>query len=705
MTAATMTDSDSILVTIHSDTRLGQQRIGDRWLSFFYTLRSALQQDAVAELEGNDELLLFQHRQLATAVNSLFEHLDRIKHEYQWDQAAGPAPIQIIFHFGKPADLPEPLRNHTSKVWALLEHEGLYITKSLKEQWAILAQGGELAAHHIGEEELGLFPVKFPSRTLIPRDPLFPSRHLTRTAEQKKCFYCGMTTHLPANCPSKLLTLQVQGLPLVGYQPLARLNELFQEAFGHQERLLAILSPGVATAQLRRDPVLQAYVAFFDLCKIYQPRFLWNIAFSAHSRWQELGRAETISVDSHSLYLGLDCLRVGQYAQAEDLFVDEGRRPKGKQFHATIARAFVALELDRAHDMGHYLESALRMTTTDKDRIYISLLLARYYSLLDNSWKAEHALDNVFSIDRECLEALYAQVQLAVKNGFGDRALTQLRSLIVGQKELFVQALMDPDLIPIEGPLEQMLDARLQTQQQEAEEQFAKARTVVQELQGWLTDEEPEMKHLLGDFAVIEQQYEQQSYYDLIDVTEKARILLRACYRVQEAKLDALKQRNEKAMQRWEGYRYFWNSYTYQALFGEFLTVLTTIKGTLAAVRENAEKKMHGTLYREVIEQLDNTETQFETLHLLSAKMAWMRTLLDGLKLFARKLIVTELSLLAMGAILLPGLILLLGDPSGSGLSSLLRDAWFQKQALQLIALLIAPILALAQTLWTIMES
>lgn len=700
-----MTDSDSILVTIHSDTPLGEQLVGDRWLGFFYTLRSALQQEAAAELEGNDELLLFQFHQLATAINSLFERLDGAKREYHWEPGLGPTPIQIILHYGREENLPQPLRDPASKMWALLHHENIYITKPLREQWESLGEGGELPAHHIGNEELGLYPVKFPGRALTLREPIFPSRHLTRAVDQKKCFYCGMTNHPPANCPSKLLTMQAQGLPLVGYQPLPQLNDFFHQAFSHQEQQLTILSPGVATAQLRRDPVLQAYVAFFDLCKVYQPRFLWNIAFSAHSRWQDLGRPETITVDSQSLYLGLDCLRVGQYAQAEDLFVDESRRPKGKQFHATIARAFLSLELGREHDMGHYLESALRMTTTDKDRIYISLLLSRYYNLLDNNWKAEHALDNVFTINRECPEALYAQIQFAVKNGFGDRALGQLRALIIGQKELFIQALMDPELIPIEGPLEEMLASRLETQQQEAEEHFTKARTMMQELQDWLAEDEPEMRHLLGDFAMVEQQYAQRSYYDLIDVAEKARFLLRACYRVQEAKIDALKQRNEKTMQRWEGYRAFWNSYTYQSLFGEFLAILTAIKTTLVAAQESAEKKMHGSLYREILEKLDDADTHFETLKQLTVRMTGVRTLLDSLKLFARKLIITELVLIGASALLLPGLIILFGSPAESGLANLLRDSWFQKQAIQFVTLIVAPILAVIQTLWALMET
>lgn len=699
-----MADFDSILITIHSDTQRGQQLIGDRWLSFFYTLRNALQQDAIAELEGNDELLLFQHHQLATAINSFFTRLDQTKQEYQWDSGVGPTPIQIILHGGRAENLPQPLRDPASKVWTLLHHEIIYITKPLREQWATLIQGGELAAHQIGDEELGLSPLVFPSRTFETHEPIFPYRHLVRATAGKKCFYCGMTNHTPTNCPSKQLTMQTQGLSLVGYLPLPRLGELFQEAFTHQEQLLPFLTPGISTSQLRHDPVLQTYVAFFDLCKIYQPRFLWNIAFSAHSRWQDLGKPETITVDSHGLYLGLDCLRVGQYAQAEDLFIDESRRLKGKQFHATIARAFLSLELDREHDMGHYLESALRMATTDKDRIYVSLLLSRHYSLLDNNWKAEHALDNVLSIDRDCPEALYAQIQSAVKNGFGNRALNQLRALIIGQKELFIHALMDPELIPIERQVEELLATRLETQRQEAEEPAGKARAMVTELEDWLTADAPEMKHLLADLAGIEEQYAQQSYYDLIDIAVKARLLLQRCYRVQEMKLDALKQRNEKAMQRWMEHRAFWDSYTYPSLFGEFPATLTAIKTTLAEARESTAKKMHGTLYREIVEKLDKAETQFETLKQLTTRMTWTCALLDGLKLFGRKLLIAECGLLVLSILMLAAAMLALDNQSGTGFTALLRDSWFQKQMIQLVTLLIAPLLAVAQTLWAIMN-
>lgn len=699
-----MIDSASILMTIRSVTDQGQQFIGERWMGLFYTLRSHLQQDAQEELEGNEELLLFRYYSPATALRSLFERLDQVKQEYHWDQTFGPVPVQIILHLGKETSLPQPLRDPATNVWALLQHEAPYISKPLREKWQELLEGEDLPAHHIGAEEMGLCLLKFPDRSPVAREPLFPHRHLTQQGKEKKCFYCGMVNHVPANCPSKLLTMQTQGLPLVGYLSLARFNDLFREAFTQQDRLLTLLAAGLTAPQLRKDLVLQIFVSYFDLCKVYQPRFLNNIAFTVHTRWHELGRAEAVTVDSHSLHLGLDCLRVGQYAQAEDLFIDESRRPKGKQFYATIGRAFVALELGRDHDMGHFLESALRMTTSDKDRIYISLLLSRYYDLLGDTWKAEHALDNIFSIDRNCSEALYRQIDLSVKNGFGDRAIRQLRALVIGEKELFMHALLDPELLAIQVPVEDILSSRLQTQQQDAEEHLAKARVTCQELQGWLAEDEQEMQALLGDLATIEKQYEQHSYYDMIDVAEKARVLLRACYRVQEAKLDALKTRIEQTRRRWEGYRSFWNTYSYQSLFRNFQLILEEIRGKQQEAQGSAERNMHGQLYRDIIAKLDSSGEHFTTLKQLTVRMSLVRSLLDGVKLFARRLIITELALLALGIILIPLLVMLLTDTAASGLIQLLRDPWFQKQAIFVTTLFVAPILALAQTLWVAME-
>jgi len=699
-----MPDQPSILAAVRSMTAKGQQLLGDRWMAFFYTLRSHLQEEAQELEESADELLLFRFPDPAQAINGFFKRIDQTKREFQWREDLGPAPVQFLLHLDSEPERPQPFRDPATSLWEIFAPEIPYATPALAAKWQELTREAMLPSHHLQVDESGFSAIKFPGRSAVSREPLFPHRLLPLAGPEKPCFYCGMTRHQPTNCPSKLLSMQTQGLPLIGYTPLPMLSDIYREVFENEEPMLNLLAAGVTPSQIRKDVKLATYIAYFDILKIYQPRFLWNLAFTVHTQWHELGRPETVTVDSHNLHLGLDCLRVGQYAQAEDLFVDESRRPKGKQFYATIGRAFISLEMGREHDMGHFLESALRMTTTDKDRIYISMLLSRYYELLGDTWKSEHALDNVFSIDRNCAEALYRQLQLSVNTGFGDRALRQLRSLVVGEKELFMQALIDPQLAPIAPQVEDILLARLNAQEKDAEEHLAKARAICHELASWFAEDQEEVTGLLKDLGELEEQFQHKSYYDMIDVAERSRILLHACYRLQENELDKLKARVDDTIRRWEGYRRFWESYPYPMFFKGFGELLDQTRATLSSVKNDSQRNMHADLFRSLNEALDNLEESFERMKGLAVRMGWVKVLLDGVKLFAKRLVITEIVLVLLGFLIVPSLALLLGDSHLAGFVELLTDPYVQKQLLLITTLFLAPLIALGHTLWTIME-
>lgn len=699
-----MTPDLKLIIALHSHTDQGKKILGDRWLGLFFTLRTILREDTEELPESSDQILLFRYPRADEAIDSLFNRLDEAKKEYQWEESLGPLPLHLVMHWTESGELPPLLTDPLATLWDGLVHETPYLTTALRRQWPALTASDKIPPHQLEEEANGLSLLRFPDRVLAERPPLFPSRRLPLTGKHKPCFYCGMTSHAPAACPSKLLSIQTQGLPTLGYLPLAQLDALFQEALGREKSLLNTLAAGISPAMFRKDPVLRIYVSYFDLNKVYQARFLAAIAFSPHSRWRDLGRPEAVTADSHGLHLGLDCLRVGQYSQAEELFLNESRLPKGKQLYATIGRAFISLEQGRGQDMGHYLESALRMTNKEKERIYLNLLLSRHFQLLDDNWKAEQTIDNIISIDRECPEALYRQVELAAATGFGDRALRQLRSLILGEKELFIQALMDPALIPIEAAVEGILASRAQSQSHDAAEMFGKAVAVCQELNEWLAPEAPELQTMLNDLAIIEQQESQQSYYDLIDVAEKSRLLLQSCYRLQEAKIEALSQRIEKAAGRHESLLHFWRQYTYPSLFPEFTKLLGAIKETIAKAREGAGKNMHGKLYRTLNESLDQTDEQFKQLGQMSKKMTLARTLLDGGKYFLKALVISELALLTLLFVLGAALLAMPADSTLGALGRALRDPWLQKQVLTGITLMLAPAIALARTLWVMIE-
>jgi hypothetical protein len=680
----------------------GQNVLGESWADFLLDLRHALAVKGKEDPASTESLLLFHFTQPETACVTLLESLARLKKVYEWKETFGPLPLHIVLHLEKEGEPSGPEHDPVASFWDLLQHEQPHATPSLKQQWPEGQAGENLLSHSYAEAGNGLYLLSL-SIPEIPRVEIFPHRALPLAGPLPPCFYCGMATHRPAECPGKMLTMATQGIALAGYLPIETLSELFGKAMSAQEKLVNTMATGLTVSQVRQSPVLQVYLAYFDLNLIYQPRFLWNIAFNSSSKWEELLKPDMVSVDSHSLHLGLDCLRVGQHAQAEDLFVEESRRPKGKQFYATIGRAFVALELDRDSDLEHFLEHAAIIANSDKEKIYIALLQSRYYALRGDHWKAGHSLDGVFSLRRDLAEALYRQVQLMVQGDMGEKGLRQLRALVADRKEFFLAALMDPQLLAVAGPVEDLLSVRLQVQRQEAEENLFKAQEVCRDLQTWFS-EEASPAALFADLASIEKQFAQGSYYDLLEVAHKAQALLRACYRLQENTLDAMKADIEEILAIWESFRRYWQGYPYQSFFPNFQEILQDARKTLSELEGLAQQNMHGQLYQTVQKRLAQVRESCNALKPLAARMAWVRILCDGAKLFSRKLLITEIVLLGAGALLFPLLAFWLSGDSG-GMIELLTNSWLQRQVLLIVTLFVAPLFALAQTLWQMMET
>ena len=693
-------EADFLLLGVQADPEVGRQLLADAWPEFFNELCALLHRDGREEATGLEELRIFRYPAPAPALSSFYHRLKQLKQKVKWDSSLGPAPLRLLLHWD---DAPRPphFADPSPEQWSALERETPYLSSRLHAKWLEVADHEKLHHYRPGEEEQGLFPLRPLDNRYGKPDPLFPYRCLPLAGKMTPCFYCGMTNHLPASCPSKALTMQTQGLVNVGYLPLNDLAELFREAMERRGELNNLLLGGIRPGQLRKDPLLQTYVSYFDLNKVYQPRFLTAIAFTLHSRWQALGTTEGVSGDNSSFHLGLDCLRVGQYQQADELFITEGRRPKGKGLYAAVGRALVSLEQKRYQDMGHYLESALKAAITDRDRIYILLLLARYYRLIGDNWKASQALDKILSFDRECIEANYRQLQHGVAEGFANQILGRLRSLIGEEKELFIHCLMDPELISIQEAVEDILRARLATLGQEAEESLAKARVICQEMAAWLGEEDETLKEMRADLAIIEEHEERKSYYDLIDITEKSRRLIQQCYRTQEAKLDELHRRLEKTAHRLEGFNRFWKFYPYQSLFPEFEERKKEVEELVGKTSREGTGNLNGELYRKLINSLDESDGHFERLKELTAKMVWVKSMMEAGKRFLKTLVIAEVVLLLLTVTLLVGLATMGGDQAVvSGVSRILAEPEIQKRLLLVITLVLAPLAALTHTVW-----
>ncbi|MDA8165041.1 MAG: hypothetical protein M0017_08425 [Desulfobacteraceae bacterium] len=688
------------LLYLHPLPYHGKRLLGGRWPDALELLGRHFRQNGIENQDQGEEVLVFAFSHPHTALAALQEGFAKLRQELSWQSSQGALPVQAVLHLaaGENGTPGEPF---SAEVWHFLSQEAPYITRALKHQWDRLMAGRSLPPHSFQPEEQGLFRLVFADQGPIKVERLFPGRELPLVGSHRECFYCGMTHHAPAACPSKLLALPALGMPQIGYLPFAELDGLYRKALAGSDELVAALQAGIKASRVRQDPLLQVFLAFFDLNRLYQLRFLHQIAFGFFTSWEGVENNEKLQITNRNLHLGLDCLRVGQYGQAEQLFSEEVLRPHGAHFCASVGQAFRALEQGRDKDMESFLNKAASLAGQEKEKVYIGLLLSRFHDLQGDRWKAEHAVDAVLALNRSCPEAQYRKCQLLARNGNGEQAYKQIRSLITGERELFMTVLIDPMLTPVQGLMEDLLAGHARAVAENAEEALLRVRAECEELRGWFEGEDdPDLQGVLRSLAGIEQQHERQGHYDMLDVAEQADGLFYECHRLRENRIDRLKERLEQTGGSWEGYHSFWADYFYQPLFRRF-------KDILDAAREHLEQatrlsqEIRGEAFRAANGEAAAAEARLRDLQPLVTKMLWAGTALDGLRAFARKLVTAELLLIVLGGALWVLLqFYLAGGRSLAG--QLLADPWTIKKGLSVVTLLIAPVLALALTLWEI---
>ncbi|MDH5298454.1 MAG: hypothetical protein OEV91_05490, partial [Desulfobulbaceae bacterium] len=675
-----MAEIHPILLAVHTLPHQGRRLLEGKWLIFVDALRNQLRRQGREEEKSGEELLLFNYPHPHVAIAALPEVLALLKKEFAWnEESLGSLPIQMVLHFDKKDEHSAALRDLSASLWDFLRQETLYITRPLKLKWEQLMEGKELPPHTLEREGMGLFRLLLTEKAKH-RVTLFPYRELAVLGKKRECFYCGMTNHLPGACPSKLLTMEMRGLADVGFLPFTEMSEIYKEVISKQDQMTTALASGIKPSQIRKNPALLVFVTYFDLFRIYQLRFLHHLAFSTYHKWEHNDKMDRIDIDSRNLHLGLDCLRVGQYGQADKLFSEESVRRDGKHFYTNIGLAFWALDQGRDNDFNTYLQRAVNLASEEKEKIYVNLLLARQSLLGGDKWRAEQALNTIFSIKQDCEEGRYAKVQAMVRGGLGEQAFKELRALAIADRRFFITALMDPTLLPLHGVIEEMLATQIHILTQEAIDHLNRARAGCDELRYWLDEQDPAMQENMQALQGLEKQFERKSYYDILDVIQHSQAIYYTCQQVREEKLEALLAQLDDEETAWRGYSKFWQQYPYRPLFRDFSTILEKIEERFKLVRKMADRKS-GEAYRAALKELADLEPEIIRLKLIIKRMVWAKLFLDGLRIFVKNLLITETTLIALVLVSFVGLSTFVADDAGSGLGKVLMDPWFQKQA------------------------
>ena len=693
-------NSKSILLAVHVLTGEGSKLFGENWENAFSSLRNTLQKNGSQCPTSRDDLLLFSYSHPFIALTEVISILRTLKSDYHDTLANKGLPLQFIIDFNDDKGRQLLEWDDGYDFWSLLTPGKIYVSAALQTEWEQFMSGRKLPPHSFREVENNLFKLTFPSLNEIEADYLLPCRKLLAQGKQKECFYCGLKNHTAQDCSSRFLSLDSNCLEDAGYIPFSRLNSILKTLLSNQQKLTKILVDGPSAKQVRKNDALQAIIAYFDINKFYQLRFLTHVAFSISSDWTAMLKSKRVNKPNKNLFLGLDCLRIQNYSQANS-YLQEAYLESATRFCATIGLAFLALDQGRELEMLNRFKEAKSIAIQEKDRVYIELLLARGYDVSGKLWEATKTIEEALALKPGHAEIIYRLIQLEIKKNREEEILPQLHNLVTGYKEIFMTALMDPILLPIQDKIEPLLLDHFQETSSSAQSLLGRAEAMLGSMVSLLGAEDKSLSPSIESINRFKEKYEHGSYFDYLDVIDTADVEVNILKRIRIEKLEGLQRTLSRAQDKEGTCRQYWEKYPYKSFYKLFPVHLSSVQQHLLTV-SNLIKVSKDKNYRKCSELIELADKDFMSLDSQIATMDTLKTVMKGWICFLKNLAITALfvNLVAGFMILSSGSLL-----SESGIGEMFSGAGNQRNILIVANLLLSPLLALCGTIVGIIKS
>jgi tetratricopeptide (TPR) repeat protein len=254
------------------------------------------------------------------------------------------------------------------------------------------------------------------------------------------CFYCGLKEHPPSRCPTRNLMSPQPDI----WKNLEQKN-LEQIAAGLEE-IGRELSAGKHIGELQgaKSDSGQLAQGILEINCLSQLRMLRQVLRSRGQRWPE-GLRTISDAEDAGLRTALENLRMGEHAFAAKRLKEASDR-SGKNYQPRTLQGFLAMEQDRRKEALNYWVEAESLSYTPLQRGYHVFLRARLYEVGEEIETALQTYAEALKISPDMYEARYRQGVCLVKLGFPDQALGVLTAIMENNPEVFLKALIDPEL-------------------------------------------------------------------------------------------------------------------------------------------------------------------------------------------------------------------------------------------------------------------
>ena len=258
------------------------------------------------------------------------------------------------------------------------------------------------------------------------------------------CYYCGSRKHMCTDCPSKNLPDITHALDRLGYLSLNAINELFLKLF-----LSGEVNPDAAKEDNKKDPdtsIKLSYYSFYELTRVYQLRFFRAIWNAAGENWLAV-REDKSETHGGLVWLAQDSLRISDLDKAEST-LRKALENKPNDFRVYCMLGYLCIEKgDYVHAEG-YFDTALFHVKMGVHKTFIQLLITRLYMLNNKPRNASKMIGDILLRNPRCIDAVYMDIIIKFQQRKETLAVQQLVKLIQNNREYFMYAYMDPELMP-----------------------------------------------------------------------------------------------------------------------------------------------------------------------------------------------------------------------------------------------------------------
>ncbi len=644
----------NIIVLVNPVPFLGEKAFGKKWPFFLQAVYSYLNEGATEARILENKMIRSCYDNLPESLSRLLDLLVALRSKYLIETPLESLPLQIILHKDTANYKDDSFIGALSIGWENLKPDVVYLTKPAYDSW--LENRPEDCDFKLVPHGRNIYRVETDGGSLMEDRVLFPHREIMALGNRRECFYCGSRRHQLSACPSKNLQLTARPLTQLGYLSLDRVSRCFSRTFDNPEQYnegLTNLKESDLQSISEQNEAQIAYHAFFDLMEIYQLRFVRRVWRVEATNWNRFLGAETGQKEEGGmLWLAMDCLRVGQLEKTE-YFLKAGEDKSGKDYRLYMLKGFLHLEKENYYEALYQFERSRELSSNPLQRIYALFLIARIHEVLEDYGKAEELINSIIFIEPQCIEAHYRKVVLLTKMGLYDSAISRLKNIILQQKEFFLCALIDPQLLSMQRILEPLLAGMLEESQLSATEVVQRAETAVKTLDDWLEREEDAYKENRAMLDKIRQLMAQNSYVGYTEAEDIAGSLASRCRQVLIGMRASLHKIILSYGNQIKGYELYWKAYPLKGLFKAVEPRLQQTQEKLSYAAALARKD-EASLFKRARTLVDEMAAELTEMVSTVHRMELIEHLFQNLRRFGKRVLILEAAVLILGIAVYP---------------------------------------------------